>query len=706
MGHEPIPSIERDYAVADIPVTGQLRAGAARVDITPVLGLAIAGYGFFCGAFAQCYWGRLFANVLLVDDGHGERVALVTTDLHAGTRYLVERLASLVAPSTGLTIDRIVLAASHTHGGPGHIYGGRHFDAMVANGKGFDLVTAEYLAGRIASAVTAAYQDLRPTRIGYGSHPCWRYLINRSPEAMLRNIGVTTYPSNTAGDAAKIRNAARDINEALPPVDLPFERQLVDARMHCIWAGEEGSGAPIGVFAILGTHPCLTTRQMEIMTPDAFGIVAQVAREKLYDRFGSRPPVGVAGGAQGDSNLVVPGNDLPTILKARKDHDVARRLAEEAGRALGAALAEAAEKARLDSQTATTPSTLEVCFDQVTAKSAWVNGAGRVLARLPQTGRPTLGGSEFNRGIISFFCREGRRRWGFGANGEGGPDPHYPKKLLPWWLRLIRNNRGGSPPEVFPLRAIRVGEVWVATVPGEPTTWVGLEIRKAIRSARNTLDAPVIVAGISGEYCGYVTMPGEYDAQHYEGSSAVWGREQGRWLAEQFARLVEGNGVRQVPGPGTAAAFEGFVNRRRSLDATLLPFDPFHHDARRLEVLVETRTNAQGVTRQVLRLAGQWEAGPHGALPPVGEGPWVVLEWKSPGGYLPLVSKGVVVDDQAFPFLVTRKASISHVTWKWELEMDWDPTWEGREVRFRVTAPQPVRGFGDEVSPGRVIPGP
>ncbi|MBW2256872.1 MAG: hypothetical protein JRI25_20075, partial [Deltaproteobacteria bacterium] len=101
-----------------------------------------AGYGFFCGAFAQCYWGRLFANVLLVDDGHGERVALVTTDLHAGTRYLVERLASLVAPSTGLTIDRIVLAASHTHGGPGHIYGGRHFDAMVANGKGFDLVTA------------------------------------------------------------------------------------------------------------------------------------------------------------------------------------------------------------------------------------------------------------------------------------------------------------------------------------------------------------------------------------------------------------------------------------------------------------------------------------------------------------------------------------------------------------------------------------
>ncbi|MBW1881375.1 MAG: neutral/alkaline non-lysosomal ceramidase N-terminal domain-containing protein, partial [Deltaproteobacteria bacterium] len=658
MGHEPIPSIERDYAVANIPVTGQLRAGAARVDITPVLGLAIAGYGFFCGAFAQCYWGRLFANVLLVDDGHGERVALVTTDLHAGTRYLVERLASLVAPSTGLTIDRIVLAASHTHGGPGHIYGGRHFDAMVANGKGFDLVTAEYLAGRIASAVTVAYQDLRPARIGYGSHPCWRYLINRSPKAMLRNIGVTTYPSITAGDKAKIRNAARDINEALPPVDLPFERQLVDARMHCIWAGEEGSGAPIGVFAILGTHPCLTTRQMEIMTPDAFGIAARVAREKLYDRFGSRPPVGVAAGAQGDSNLVVPGMDLPTILEARKDHDVARRLAEEAGRALGAALAEAAEKARLDSQTATTPSTLEVCFDQVTAKSAWVNSAGRVLARLPQTGRPTLGGSEFNRGIISLFCCEGKRRWGFGANGEGGPDPHYPKKLLPWWLRLIRNNRGGSPPEVFPLRAIRVGEVWIATVPGEPTTSVGLEIRKAIRSARNTLDAPVIVAGISGEYCGYVTMPGEYDAQHYEGSSTVWGREQGRWLAEQFARLVEGNGVRQVPGPGTAAAFEGFVNRRRSLDATLLPFDPFHHDARRLEVSVETRMNAQGDTRQVLRLAGRWEAGPHGALPPVGEGPWVVLEWKSPGGYLPLVWKGVVVDDQAFPFLVTRKACI------------------------------------------------
>ncbi|MBW2256873.1 MAG: neutral/alkaline non-lysosomal ceramidase N-terminal domain-containing protein [Deltaproteobacteria bacterium] len=433
---------------------------------------------------------------------------------------------------------------------------------------------------------------------------------------MLRNIGVTTYPSNTAGDTAKIRNAARDINEALPPVDLPFERQLVDARMHCIWAEEEGSGAPIGVFAILGAHPCLTTRQMQIMTPDAFGIAARVAREKLYDRFGSRPPVGLAAGAQGDSNLVVPGMDLPTILEARKDHDVARRLAEEAGRALGAALAEAAEKARLDSQTATTkarldsqtattPSTLEVCFDQVTAKSAWVNSAGRVLARLPQTGRPTLGGSEFNRGIISLFCCEGKRRWGFGANGEGGPDPHYPKKLLPWWLRLIRNNRGGSPPEVFPLRAIRVGEVWIATVPGEPTTSVGLEIRKAIRSARNTLDAPVIVAGISGEYCGYVTMPGEYDAQHYEGSSTVWGREQGV--------RAPGRRRRGAPGawPGDGCSVRGVRQRQtvpRRHTAALRPLPPRRASPRGVGGDADERTGRREASAPPRGSVGGWPA--------------------------------------------------------------------------------------------------
>jgi neutral ceramidase len=703
MAKKPIPEIARNYDVAPIPVTGQLRAGAGRVDITPALGLAMAGYSFFFGPYARCVWGRLQANVLLVDDGAGERVAFITTDLHAGTRYLVERLAERVAPTTGLSIDRIVLAASHTHGGPGHIYGARHADAMVANGKGFDLTTTEYLVKRIAEAVEAAHLDLQPARIGYGSHPCWGYLINRSLRAAVRNIGVTGPPPYSASDTAKIRNLACDLNEQPPPADLPLAHQVVDARVHCIWAGKAAADEPIGVFAILATHPCLTTKRMKIMTPDSFGVAAKVAREKLWDRFHVRVPVGVAGGAQGDSNLVVPGMDLGTILEVRKDQEVARRMAEDAGRAVGEALVDAAEKARQNSLIA---AELQVCFDEVSARSAWVNDVGKFLAHLPQFGIPVMGASEFNRGITSLIFREGMRRWRYGDSGDvEGADPHYPKLLMPCLLRLIRNHRGGSPATVFPIRAIRVGEVWFATVPGEPTSGFGLAVRNAIRSVHNTPDAPVVVVGISGEYCGYVTMPEEYDAQHYEGASTVWGRLQGLWLVDRIERMAR-CGTREVPGFGTTAKFEGFLRSKRCLPPTLLNHDPFGHARRRFQVSVETRTNTQGHTRQVLRFEGEWEAGPHDALEPLGAGPWVVLEWNATTGYEALEWKGERVDDQTFPFLITRKASLFHITWKWELEMDWDPTWEGREVRFLITAPKEVKGDGSEYSPTRVIPAP
>jgi len=695
MAHEPIPAIERNYAVANIPVTGQVRAGAARVDITPSLGVAIAGYGFFLGKYARCFWGRLRANVLVIDDGAGERVALVATDLHTGTRYLVERIAQRVAPSTGLRIDRIVLAASHTHAGPGHIYGARHSDAMVANGKGFDIVTAEYLAERIASAIEVACQGLQPARIGYGSHPCWGYLINRSLRAAVRNVGITKEPYSPA-DEAKIRNLAHDLNEAHPPAGLHPRRQVVDARVHCIWAGKEGNGDPIGVFALLGTHTCLTTKKMKIMTPDAFGIAARVARERIWEQYQIRPPVGLVAGAQGDSNLVVPGMKLGRILRKRKDPDVALGMAEEVGRAVGEALAEAAEKARQDSLTSTDPTALEVYFDAVSVKAPWVNNVGMPVAPEPHFGIPTLGASEFNRGITSCIFREGLRRFWRRA------DPQYPKLLMPWLLRVIRRARAGNPPEMFPLRAIKVGRVWIATVPGEPTSAVGLAIRDAIRRVRG-VEAPVMVAGLSGEYCNYVTMPAEYDGQHYEGSSTPWGRQQGKWLVDQIKHLIEGK-VRNVPN--TPAVFDGFIKANRWLFPNLLSLDPFGHDRRRFRVSVEDRTTAQGQPRRVLRFEGAWEAGPHGALSPVGKGPWLVLEWKSPTGYRPLEWKGEVVDDQQFPFLVTRKPSLFHITWRWVLEMDWDPAWAGREVRFRITAPEPVKGFGGECSPSQVIPTP
>src|SRR3954466_15743831 len=91
--------------VAAVPHTLELRAGAATRDLTPALGAPLSGYGSFRSEAATRMCGRLFATALVLDDGHGERVALVSVDLHAGTRYLAELAAARTGPSCGVGID-------------------------------------------------------------------------------------------------------------------------------------------------------------------------------------------------------------------------------------------------------------------------------------------------------------------------------------------------------------------------------------------------------------------------------------------------------------------------------------------------------------------------------------------------------------------------------------------------------------------------
>jgi len=106
--------VERAVSKA-IPRTQVFRAGAATRDLTPALGAPLSGYGSIRSEASERMCGRLFATALVLDDGHGERVALVAVDLHAGTRYLAELAAVRVAASCGVGIDRLFLAGTHTH---------------------------------------------------------------------------------------------------------------------------------------------------------------------------------------------------------------------------------------------------------------------------------------------------------------------------------------------------------------------------------------------------------------------------------------------------------------------------------------------------------------------------------------------------------------------------------------------------------------
>jgi neutral ceramidase len=88
-------------------------AGVARVDITPNMSMPMYGYeNRKCGPSNGVH-DPLYAKALVLDDGGGGRVAIVTLDLGS---IVSERLKDEVA--TKLNIPVLLLAASHSHSSP------------------------------------------------------------------------------------------------------------------------------------------------------------------------------------------------------------------------------------------------------------------------------------------------------------------------------------------------------------------------------------------------------------------------------------------------------------------------------------------------------------------------------------------------------------------------------------------------------------
>ncbi len=93
------------------------KAGVAVTKITPQQSMWMAGYA----ARKKPSEGTtldLFAKALALEDGHGSRVVIVTTDILGFPGAVSETIAKRLAASHGLRRDQLVFTSSHTHSGP------------------------------------------------------------------------------------------------------------------------------------------------------------------------------------------------------------------------------------------------------------------------------------------------------------------------------------------------------------------------------------------------------------------------------------------------------------------------------------------------------------------------------------------------------------------------------------------------------------
>ncbi len=93
-----------------------LQIGLASVDITPPLGIKLAGYGSR-KAGATGVGHRLRAEAMVCRGG-GQAWALLTSDTVGYPRDFVLRVRQAAAAKTGLPAENILVSATHTHSGP------------------------------------------------------------------------------------------------------------------------------------------------------------------------------------------------------------------------------------------------------------------------------------------------------------------------------------------------------------------------------------------------------------------------------------------------------------------------------------------------------------------------------------------------------------------------------------------------------------
>lgn len=248
-----------------------LQAGAARVVITPPIGVPLSGYFVAEGRTetARDVHDDLYARALVLSDGHSA-VAIVTTDLIALGDEELSMVRGEVQQKAGIASEHLILACTHTHSGPiVHPFPPVEIVPGQADEDYFRL-----LPRLIGSAVAMAAQRMRPARIGAGKGESYININRRErlPDGTLR--GLPFLGRNPGG--------------------------IHDREVGVLRVDDAQTGKALAVLLSYACHPVVLGPNLEI-SADYVGYAVNFLEESL----GPGTVALFANGAQGDMNAIV-----------------------------------------------------------------------------------------------------------------------------------------------------------------------------------------------------------------------------------------------------------------------------------------------------------------------------------------------------------------------------------------------------------------
>jgi hypothetical protein len=231
-----------------------------------------------------------------------------------------------------------------------------------------------------------------------------------------------------------------------------------------------------------------------------------------------------------------------------------------------------------------------------------------------------------------------------------------------------------------------LGQVTIATLPGEFTTMLGRQIADSIAAAVGTNER-VLFIGLANEYVSYFTTELEHDAQHYEGASMLYGPGSGQRIEQSLVDL--GANLGQAPLRATPIRYSYDAGTKKKFGVKQLNL-LLHTERLRdtysslANVLMDETLGFPVAYHPFLVFIDpnpQWPDDPRSSDRVT---PSVSIEEKTASGFQPLQIAGVAETDEGLNFVTTVIASFAgksrwNTIWMAPGDVDSDAV-----LRFRV----------------------
>ncbi|HLK61092.1 MAG TPA: neutral/alkaline non-lysosomal ceramidase N-terminal domain-containing protein, partial [Chthonomonadaceae bacterium] len=174
------PAVWRSLAAALLmllasagPAAAELRAGAAKVDITPDVQarkVPLGGYAARRAAPATGVHDPVFARALVLSEG-AVKAGIVSVDLCFVPSSLTAEVVRRVQATgvTGLDAGHLLLAATHAHTAPDPLAMHRGNTFTYAGWTRFDPALLAFTAERVAQAIVQADRRQAPAQAGWAT---------------------------------------------------------------------------------------------------------------------------------------------------------------------------------------------------------------------------------------------------------------------------------------------------------------------------------------------------------------------------------------------------------------------------------------------------------------------------------------------------------------------------------------------------------